>query len=258
LAARPTKHRVARPEPPAQGVVGSQHPLTTPFAGSSWRATLINCSCVLLGAARQSIAMRVVDPTTGREFFSKRRRRFDGDCAPRELTFSCYKGFQFFSRERTCAWFVEAVKQARDEWPVDLWAWVIMPEHVHLLVAPRESDVKIGHFQGTIKERVARQAIRWMELNAPQWIPRITVREGRTTRRRFWQPGGGYDRNVEKLETLQSMIDYFHLNPVRRGLVDRAVDWEWSSARWYAGMNPVHLPMDRTIPTIHPTLGGTP
>jgi putative transposase len=197
--------------------------------------------------------MRVVDPISGNTYFSKRRRRFDGDMAPRELTFSCYKGYQFLARDRVRIWFVEALQKVRQERPVDLWAWVLMPEHVHLLVAPREADVAIGEFQGAIKELVARKAIRWLEQNAPEWIPRITVKEGSGTRRRFWQPGGGFDRSVEKLETLQLMIEYIHLNPVRRGLVQRAIDWEWSSARWYAGIAPVHIEMDRTVPMIHPT-----
>ncbi len=196
--------------------------------------------------------MRVVDPISGNTYFSKRRRRFDGDMAPRELTFSCYKGYQFLARDRTRHWFVEALQDARQEWPVDLWAWVLMPEHVHLLVAPREPNVAIGEFQGAVKEQVARMAIRWLEENASEWIPRITVKEGSRTRRRFWQPGGGFDRNVEKLDTLQLMIEYIHLNPVRRGLAQRAIAWEWSSARWYAGIVPVHIEMDRTVPMIHP------
>jgi putative transposase len=99
-----------------------------------------------------------------------------------------------------------------------------------------------------VKERVARQAIRWLEQNAPDWLPRITVREGLRTRRRFWQPGGGYDRNIERVDTLERMIDYIHLNPVRRGLVERAIDWPWSSARWYAGIRPAVLEMDATLP----------
>jgi len=45
--------------------------------------------------------MRVVDPNTGGSFFSKRRGRYDGDLAPRELTFSCYKGYPFLNRDRT-------------------------------------------------------------------------------------------------------------------------------------------------------------
>jgi hypothetical protein len=45
------------------------------------------------------------------------------------------------------------------------------------------------------------------------------------------------------------MIDYLHTNPVRRGLVAKAEDWEWSSARWYAGMRPVKIEMDNMVLT---------
>jgi putative transposase len=131
--------------------------------------------------------------------------------------------------------------------PIDLWAYVIMPEHVHLIVAPREV-MKVGRTVGRAKEQVARNAIEWMEEHAPEWLPRITVREGDLIRRRFWQPGGGYDRTIESDAALLSMISYLHQNPVRRGLVSRAEDWLWSSARWYAGMTEVLLAMDRTLP----------
>ena len=191
--------------------------------------------------------MRVTDHKTGRTFFSKRLRRYD-DQAPRELTFSCFRGFRFLERDRTRRWFLEALEEARNKWPVDLWAYVIMPEHVHLLVNPREPGIKIGRYAGTIKERVARRAIGWMQKHAPDWIPRITVKEGNRTRRRFWQPGGGFDRNVIEHKTLTSMIAYIHANPVRRGLIERPVEWEWSSARWYAEITPVPIEMDRTLP----------
>jgi putative transposase len=195
--------------------------------------------------------MRIVDPNTGKAYVRKRRRRFDDDRSPRELTFSCFHGYQFLSRDRTRMWFVEALQETRQEWPIDLWAWVLMPEHVHLLVAPREVGVEVGRFAGGIKEQVARKAIAWLEENAPEWIPTITVQEGKRTRRRFWQPGGGYDRNVDNLKTLLAIIDYIHANPVRRGLVERPEDWEYSSARWYAGIRPVLIEMDPTLPTFN-------
>jgi prepilin-type processing-associated H-X9-DG protein len=66
-------------------------------------------------------------------------------------------------------------------------------------------------------------------------------------RHRFWQPGGGYDRNITSSAVLRAVIDYLHANPVRRGLVARAEDWEWSSARWYAGLRPVKLEMDKGV-----------
>ena len=45
--------------------------------------------------------MRLVDSQTGRSYVRKRRRRFDEPGHARELTFSCYRRFQFLSRERT-------------------------------------------------------------------------------------------------------------------------------------------------------------
>ena len=80
---------------------------------------------------------------------------------------------------------------------------------------------------------------------SPDWLPHLAVRrsDGRVEHQ-FWQPGGGYDRNIREVETLWNMIDYVHLNPVRKGLAAGPGDWYWSSARWYAGAPDVPLQMD--------------
>ena len=88
-----------------------------------------------------------------------------------------------------------------------------------------------------IKEPVGRKAIQYMRAHAPSWLPRITVKRGQRLERRFWQAGGGFDRNVMEPHTLLAMIDYIHANPVRRGLVSAAEDWKWSSAGWREGKN---------------------
>jgi putative transposase len=72
--------------------------------------------------------------------------------------------------------------------------------------------------------------------------------KGNRIRHLFWQPGGGYDRNIEKPSTLLKMIDYIHMNPVRRGLVERAVDWKWSSAAWYEGIGESPILIDHIPP----------
>lgn len=194
--------------------------------------------------------MRVFDPKTGNTFLQKRRHRYDEPGHARELTFSCYRRFQFLSRDHTCQWFLDALEAARAKWAFDLWAYVLMPEH--LLIYPREPNLKVGKIAGQIKERVARKAIAYLEVNAPDWLPRITVREGKRVRHRFWQSGGGFDRNAVEVSTVHRMIDYIHANPVRRNLVDPAEDWPWSSVRWYVGVRPVRIEMDRTLPTLHP------
>jgi putative transposase len=124
-----------------------------------------------------------------------------------------------------------------------------MPEHVHLLVNPGDSVGQMPLFLQAVKEPVARQAIRYLQANSPAWLARLTVQEGKRQRRRFWQPGGGYDRNVTSSAALRAMIEYIHANPVRRGLVAKADDWEWSSAAWYSGMRPVKIAMDDQVLT---------
>jgi len=227
--------------------------------------------------------MEVVDPVSGKSFFRKRLRRYDEIGHARELTFSCYQRFQFLGRDRTRTWFLEALDAARREQPFDLWAYVIMPEHVHLLVYPRGDGIvpapessernsgreasptdvagsggaapSVATFLRVLKEPVARKAISYLKAHAPQWLPRITVKEGGRVRHRFWQPGGGYDRNIFEGPTLRAVIDYLHANPVRRSLTDKPEAWEWSSARWYAGIRPVALDID---PSVLDFLGGTP
>lgn len=190
--------------------------------------------------------MRVTDPQTGRSYVAKHRRRYNEGGEPRELTFSCYQGYPLLSSDRTREWFREALEAARSKFDYQLWAYVLMPEHVHLLVAPGTAGEMSGFLQA-VKEAVARKAIAYVRATAPAWLARLTVREGRRIRHRFWQPGGGYDRNVTEAATLRSMIDYLHANPVRRGLVPRAEDWEWSSARWFAGVRPVKIEMDGQV-----------
>jgi putative transposase len=66
---------------------------------------------------------------------------------------------------------------------------------------------------------------------------------------RFWQEGPGYDRNLSSQKTVLSAIKYIHLNPVRRGLVARAADWKWLSARLYVSDG---NDRDPDLPSIHP------
>jgi putative transposase len=143
--------------------------------------------------------MRIVDPNTGRSYIEKRRIRYNEPGQPRELTFSCYRHYAFLGRDRTRTWLCEALAEARTEFGFELWAYVIMPEHVHLLVYPGDVPERMSAFLRALKAAVARLAIRYLETNAPQWLARVTVREGPRQRRRFWQPGGGYDRNITSM-----------------------------------------------------------
>jgi len=161
-----------------------------------------------------------------------------------ELTFCCYQRFKFLKAERTCNWLADSINAARHDLEFDLWAYVFMPDHVHLIIYPRARIYDIAVIRTAIKKPISKVALSWLRENDPQWIPRLTRNRGRRIETHFWQSGGGYDRNIESREALLMMIDYIHLNPVRKGYADRPEEWKWSSAGHFLGLSKSSLDVD--------------
>jgi putative transposase len=154
-----------------------------------------------------------------------------------ELTFACIHNLAFLKAELTCQWLAESVNEARTEFDFHLWAYVFMPEHVHLMVYPNQPTYDVGAILKAIKEPVGRKAIKHLREHAPAWLPRITQKHGKRLERRFWQPGGGFDHNATDPKVILRMIEYIHGNPVRRRLVSQPEEWKWSSSGWVEGKN---------------------
>lgn len=172
-------------------------------------------------------------------------RSYDIPGHAHELTFSCFRGLPLLCKDRTCRWFVDAMESARTKQQLHLWAYVIMPEHVHVLLWPGPAESKIRTIRSVLKMPVERRAIRYLQQSAPRFLEKLKdVQPNGKVSSRFWQRGGGYDRNAFEAVTILRMIDYIHNNPVRRGLVERASDWIWSSARFYEGDLNVPIRMD--------------
>ena len=121
-------------------------------------------------------------------------------------------------------------RSARRQCPFHLFAYVIMPEHVHLVLQPLPG-VKMRTVLWRLKHPVTSRALEWVKEHHRDFLRRMTDAQpsGKTTHR-FWQRGGGYDRNLRSASDVHEKIGYIHDNPVRRGLVERAQDWSWSSA----------------------------
>ena len=181
---------------------------------------------------------------------TSRRRSFNIAGHAHELTFSCYHGFRILSAERTCLWLADAIDATRNKLDVGLWAYVFMLEHVHLIVQPRKPEYDISEILKSLKNPVSRKALAFLRKESPEWLRKIEQQRGTRTEHHFWQPGGGYDRNITEPGTLLKMMDYLHLNPVRRGLVERAADWKWSSASCFQGENDGLMMLDPIPPEL--------
>jgi len=161
-----------------------------------------------------------------------------------ELTFSCFKRRPLLSRDRTRRWLIEAIAKARDAHGFRLWGFVVMPEHVHLLIWPPGPDYSVESILKSIKQSVSRRAMVYLRKHNPAGLKQPATGE-RTRPYRFWLAGGGYDRNITNLATFRNAVEYVHNNPVRRGLVRTAEEWFWSSAREWEEPGSGPLALDR-------------
>lgn len=176
--------------------------------------------------------------------YTKRCRRWDVPGQAHSLTFRCYRNRPFLAKERTCDWLVQAVDSARRRLGFELWAYVFMPDHVHLIVYPKREDHSISRTLLAIKQPVARRAIHYLRAHKPNGLHLLAT--GQQTRPyRFWQNGGGYDRNITQVATLVKTMQYIHNNPVRRQLVTTPTQWRYSSAVEWEGLGAGPLAIDR-------------
>ncbi|MEQ9206162.1 MAG: transposase [Phycisphaerales bacterium] len=163
----------------------------------------------------------------------KKLRRYEIPGHARFLTCSCDQRQPFFDDEYARHIFADQLMITRSRLGFKLHAWVVMPEHVHLLIHPNLPDAPVSKILMSLKRRVSTKVLQhWRN-------------QGQNTPNQFWQAGGGYDRNIHSTDELHEKVRYIHENPARRGLVDRPHDWVWSSARAWMNLNTEWAEIDK-------------
>jgi putative transposase len=150
-----------------------------------------------------------------------------------ELTFSTSNSLPLLGPDPIKLIFLQVLDESRQKFFYDVWAYVLMPEHVHLLINPREPVYDIDRIRQDIKKRSAFRSVAWMREHRHPLLLRLAPQEERRIRTRFWQDGKGYDRNISTAKATWASIEYINMNPVKRGLCQSPADWQWSSARLY-------------------------
>ena len=129
------------------------------------------------------------------------------------VTFTCYHRKPLLVDSRMCDQFVQTLETVRRWYGFWITGYVVMPEHVHLLVSEPERKNLALALQ-MLKQMVSRNRVP-ASAHCPVWQARY------------------YDFNVWSDEKRVEKLRYIHRNPVKRGLVERPEDWAWSSFRHY-------------------------
>lgn len=136
-----------------------------------------------------------------------------------------------FQKEHIKGLACEAINEARTSCGFLLFAYVIMPDHVHLLTdAPRKPSEVFQYIKGIVGHRV----IDYLKAHNYEASLEKLRHESwkRNHRYSLWE----HDSDVFSVTSeskFMEKVNYIHLNPVRAGLVESAAEYRWSSFRWW-------------------------
>ncbi len=162
------------------------------------------------------------------------------------LNFSCFRNLPLLKYAFTKQIVAQAIIRAGRLHDFAIVAWLFMPDHVHLLIFPRREEYSISDILRSIKQSSANKAIPVIRERSPKLLARIETGLARP-RYRFWQDGGGYDRNLRTQDAILAEVQYIHDNPVKKGLVMTATEWKWGSARGWLVGEKGEIPLDLEI-----------
>jgi putative transposase len=167
------------------------------------------------------------------------------------FAFSCYRRSDYLCDDTACAMFIEELEKSRKIYSFKLRAYVLMPGHVHLFIWPENTSYNSAKIlSGTKGIMSKRYSFYLQEKNKIRYDDFCINKRGRQSFI-FWQPGGGFDRNLWNGKAIHDSIKYIENNPVRSHLVATPVAWKWSSA--YTRFHKIGLiPDEFAIPVLLP------
>jgi len=150
----------------------------------------------------------------------------------RFLTFSCIGRRKLLLSSQLRDELSLQIERVHRRRAFDLFAWTIMPEHVHLLLSPNLPAWPVSRILNAIKGPFAKRVLSRWRRSDPPFAATLVDSIGRPS---FWLPGGGYDRNIRTEKELGKKVHYIHGNARKRELVGPEEIWPWSSEPWYLG-----------------------
>ena len=159
-------------------------------------------------------------------------KRYYGTNALHFITCSCYQRQPVLCTPERRDLLLAVVEQMRTRYRFVVIGYVVMPEHIHLLISEPQvgtpstvmQAIKLGFVRRVLQKEKPHFSQRRREMGHP----------GRSVlQHHLWMPRF-YDFNVWSESKVSEKLHYMHDNPVRRGLVERPEDWLWSSFRAYA------------------------
>lgn len=149
-------------------------------------------------------------------------------------TYSTHNAVPVFTDTACASAMVTELVTSRKELQFRLFAYVVMPEHVHMIIRSPEAAYVMEGIMHKLKRSTSGRVFKELRSRNHPFLDRLShSRKDGRKEPRLWLRGGGYDKNLRGEDAILGAIEYIHLNPVRRGICRFANEYPWSSARPY-------------------------
>lgn len=149
------------------------------------------------------------------------------------LTFVTFRRVPIFKSAAICQFLIDSLRETREKHPFKLIAYVIMLDHIHLIVNPVGCDIEV--IGKELKGRSAKKILNWLRENGHQTsldkLKRGAIGKRNHTHSVWQKKVKSVDLRSQKF--ILQKINYTHMNPVRAGLCDYPARWKWSSYHAY-------------------------
>ena len=157
------------------------------------------------------------------------------------VTFTTANWIDVFIRDEYRNIFIDSLKYCQNEKGLEIGAWCIMTNHVHLIIGSNGKN-KLEDIIRALKSYTSRHILKCIEYNSlesrKEWILWMMKRAGRKKSNnkdfQFWQQHN-HPIELATNQMIDQRVDYIHDNPVRARFVEGPSHWLYSSARDYEG-----------------------
>ena len=126
--------------------------------------------------------------------------------------------------------------QSREE--IKVYGFVIMKDHLHLIASADDLSKVIGRFKSFTARKIIDQLKARDEDQILHQLKTTRLSGNKNVKYHLWQDGS-HPILIQNEEIMRQKLTYMHYNPVRKGYVNNPEDWQYSSARNYAGKESV-------------------
>lgn len=157
------------------------------------------------------------------------------------VTTVTYNRVKIFDDETACQIFINGLVELRRIHPIKLIGYVIMPDHVHLILNPLECDISL--IMRKLKGKSAKLILDYLrDQNQPLDSLELNIQD----RTAVWlKDFSSIDLSSHKF--IRQKLGYIHMNPVRAGFCDHPAKWKWSSYRAYLPHKPDEVPIEMDL-----------